>query len=57
MKDHFLNLLLFSFMVSIIFSLLFKKEKKERLKFGIIVFLSFVLFALVVSWIMYPFAR
>jgi len=57
MKDHFLNLLLFSLIVSIIFSLLFKKEKKERLKLGIIIFLSFVLFAIVVSWIMYPFPR
>jgi len=55
MKDHFLNLLLFSLIVSIIFSLLFKKE--GRLKFGIIVFLCFVLFALVVSWIMFPFSR
>ena len=57
MKDHFLNLLLFSLIVSILFSLLFKKEKKERLKFGIIVFLCFVLFALLISWVMYPFAR
>jgi len=57
MRDHFLVLLLFSLIVSILFSLLFKKEKKERLKFGIIVFLSFVLFALVISWVMYAFAR
>jgi len=57
MKDHFLNLLLFSLIVSMIFSLLFKKEKEGRLKFGIIVFLCFVFFALVVSWIMFPFSR
>ena len=57
MKDHFLNMLLFSLIVSIIFSLLFKKEKEGRLKFGIIVFVSFILFALVVSWIMFPFSR
>ena len=43
--------------VSMIFSLLFKKEKEGRLKFGIIVFLCFVFFALVVSWIMFPFSR
>jgi len=57
MKDHFLNMLLFSLIISIIFSLLFKKEKEGRLKFGIIVFVSFILFALVVSWIMFPFSR
>jgi multidrug transporter EmrE-like cation transporter len=55
MASHFLYMLLYALVVSIVFSLLMKTEKKQRIKFGLILFLCFIGFALVLSWIMYPF--
>jgi ABC-type transport system involved in cytochrome c biogenesis permease component len=55
MASHFLYMFLYALVVSIVFSLLMKTEKKQRIKFGLILFLCFIGFALVLSWIMYPF--
>jgi len=55
MASHFLYMFLYALVVSIVFSLVMKKEKKQRIKFGVILFLCFIGFALVLSWVMYPF--
>jgi len=55
MLSHFLLMVVYAGVVSTVFSLIMKNEKKERLRFGIIFFLSFLAFALAVGWIMYPF--
>ncbi len=57
MSDHFLLLLLFSFFVALVFAVLTKDQPREQLRFGLLVFAGFVVSALVIGWLMYPFPR
>ena len=54
-ESHFLILTLFAFFVSLVFSLIAKDDAKERVKFGALMFGGFLVTALVLSWLMYPF--
>jgi hypothetical protein len=53
--SHFNALLIFSICVAIVFALTTKESLRERLIYGLLVFLSFVIVALALGWIMYPF--
>lgn len=55
MHSHFVLLGLFSLFVSIVFALLVKNETAEQVRFGGLLFVSFVGAALVLGWLMYPF--
>ena len=55
MKSHLVNLIVFSLLVSSVFATLLREDTKSRLRFGFTAFGAFVLSALVVGWIMYPF--
>lgn len=55
MHSHFLLLVLFSLGVSTVFSLLMKKDTAEQLRFGGLLFASFIGAAVVLGWLMYPF--
>jgi hypothetical protein len=55
MTSHFFLLLLFSFFVALVFAVLMKDKPREQLRFGALVFGGFVLSALVLGWLMYPF--
>jgi hypothetical protein len=55
MVSHLLFLTLFAFFVSLIFSLLAKDDAKEQLRFGAVLFGGFIVAAIVISWLMYPF--
>lgn len=55
MASHLLNLAVFSGLVSAVFAMLQRDEKKARLRYGLLVFGAFMLSALVVGWLMYPF--
>jgi hypothetical protein len=55
MASHLVNLLIFSFLVSTVFALLQRDDWDGRLRFGLKVFGAFVVSALVVGWLMYPF--
>ena len=55
MESHFVLLLVFSFFVSLIFSLLSKDQPREQIRFGAMLFAGFVATALVLGWLMYPF--
>jgi hypothetical protein len=55
MHSHLVLLLLFSFFVSLVFSLLAKDTLAEQLRLGGVMFAGFVLTAVVLGWIMYPF--
>jgi heme/copper-type cytochrome/quinol oxidase subunit 4 len=55
MQSHFLLLALFAFFVSLIFALLSKNEPKEQLRFGGMLFAGFLIAAIVLGWLMYPF--
>jgi uncharacterized membrane protein len=55
MQSHLLLLATFAFFVSLVFALLAKNEPRERLRFGGTLFAGFLVAALVLGWLMYPF--
>jgi hypothetical protein len=55
MASHFFLLVVFAFFVSLVFSLLAKDTPPEQLRFGGMLFGGFILAALVLGWLMYPF--
>lgn len=55
MRSHLLLLVIFSALVSTVFSTLLRDDLKGRLRFGLMAFGAFILSALVVGWLMYPF--
>jgi hypothetical protein len=54
--SHFEALVLFSFFVSVVFAVLSKRTPREQLIYGAKVFAAFVGIALLLGWIMLPFA-
>ncbi len=56
MTSHFLLLLLFSFLVALVFAVLMRNEPRDQFRFGAMVFGVFVLSAVVIGWLMYPFS-
>lgn len=55
MASHLLNLILFSALVSVVFAVLLRDDTRSRVRFGVLAFAGFVVAALAVGWIMYPF--
>ena len=55
MASHLLNLVIFSALVSTVFALLLREDRRSRIRFGLFAFGAFVLSALAVGWLMYPF--
>ena len=56
MESHFLLLIVFAFFVSLVFATITKDEWREQLRFGGLMFSSFVGAAIVAGWLMYAFA-
>ncbi|MBZ5495863.1 MAG: hypothetical protein LAP85_05630 [Acidobacteriia bacterium] len=55
MNNHFLLLVTFSALVSVVFTFIAKSGAKERGRYFLYLFGSFVLLSILVGWIMYPF--
>ena len=55
MQSHVLLLALFAFFVSLVFALLSKDHPREQIRFGGMLFGGFMIVALVLGWLMYPF--
>ncbi len=53
--SHLLSLAVFSGLVSTVFAMLQRDDRKGRLRYGLLAFGAFLLSALVVGWLMYPF--
>jgi multidrug transporter EmrE-like cation transporter len=54
---HFQAMLVFAFVISVAFALLSKRTLNERVKYAIWALLLFLLIAVAVGWLMYPFPR
>jgi hypothetical protein len=54
--SHFLLMLLFSFFVAVVFAVLMKDEPRDQVRFGAMVFGGFIVSAVVLGWLMYPFS-
>jgi prepilin signal peptidase PulO-like enzyme (type II secretory pathway) len=55
MRSHLLLLTLFAFFVSLVFALIAKDELHEQVRFGAFLFGGFLVAAVVLGWLMYPF--
>jgi hypothetical protein len=55
MRSHVLLMVIFAFLVSLVFALLAKDESKDQLRFGVLLFAGFIVAAIVMGWLMYPF--
>jgi len=52
--SHFLLLLLFAFLVSIVFAVLMRDEPRQQVRTAAVMFAGFVVTAVVLGWLMYP---
>ena len=55
MHSHFLLMVLFAFFVSLVFALIAKDDLREQLRFGGLIFAGFLVTAVALGWLMYPF--
>lgn len=55
MQSHFFLLGLFAFFVSLVFAVIAKDDPAGQLRFGGMMFGGFLVSALVLGWLMYPF--
>jgi len=55
MSNHFNLLVIFSALVSLVFTFIAKCGARERVKYFLYLFGSFVLLSILVGWLMYPF--
>jgi hypothetical protein len=54
-QSHFLLLVIFAFFVSLVFAVIAKDQPADQLKFGGMMFGGFLVSAVVLGWLMYPF--
>ena len=52
--SHFEALLIFAVIVSTVFALITKNTPRDQLRYGVFVFVSFLVVALAVGWLMFP---
>lgn len=55
MLSHFLLMVLYALLVSVFFTLLWRRERKDQVKLFLQLFLGMVGGGLLVAWLMYPF--
>jgi hypothetical protein len=55
--SHLAYLMVFSALVSAVFATLLRDDLRSRLRFALTTFAAFVVSALAVGWLMYPFPR
>ena len=55
MRSHLVLLTLFAFFVSLVFAVIAKDEGTEQLRFGGLMFAGFLVSAIALGWLMYPF--
>ena len=54
MTSHFLLLVLFAFLVSIVFAVLLRDDPRQQIRTAAMMFGGFVATAVVLGWLMYP---
>lgn len=55
--SHFLLMVLYALVVSLFFTLLWRRERKEQIRLFLQLFLGMVGGGLLVAWLMYPFPQ
>jgi uncharacterized membrane protein len=57
MLNHFQTMVIFALAVSLAFAFLSKSNLNERLRYAVWAFLAFMVVAIGIGWLMYPFSR
>ncbi len=55
MKNHFVLLLVFSILTSLVLSFIAKNGARERARYFLVLLCSFVFLSILAGWLMYPF--
>jgi multidrug transporter EmrE-like cation transporter len=55
--SHFQTMVLFALMVSLAFALLTKHKMNEQVRYAVWAFMGFLVVAIGIGWLMYPFSR
>ena len=55
MKTHLAMMIIFSILVSLVFTFISKYGARERVKYFFYLFGTFVILSIVAGWLMYPF--
>ena len=55
MLSHFLLMVLYALLVSLFFTLLWRRARREQVKLFLQLFLGMVVGGLLVAWLMFPF--
>lgn len=55
MKSHVLLMMLFAFFVSLVFAVIAKDDVRDQARLGGVMFGGFMVVAVVLGWLMYPF--
>jgi heme/copper-type cytochrome/quinol oxidase subunit 4 len=53
--SHFLFMVLYALLVSLVFAMLLKDQRREQIRTGAMMFGGFLATAVVFGWLMYPF--
>ena len=53
--SHFLFMVVYALLVSLVFATLLKDQRREQIRTGLTMFGGFLAAALVMGWLMYPF--
>lgn len=57
MLTHFQTMMIFALAVSLVFAFLSKNKMDERLRYAVWAFLAFLVVAIGIGWVMYPFSH
>jgi heme A synthase len=57
MINHFQAMLIFALAISLAFAFLSKNRMSERIRYAVWAFLAFLVVAIGIGWLMYPFSR
>jgi hypothetical protein len=57
LESHLLSMIIYAFFVSIVMALIRRAEKKERIRYGLTLFLVMVAGAVAFGWFMYLFIK
>lgn len=55
LRSHMVLMFVYAVATALFFSLLWKQERRERIRFFVLVFCSLFLGGIALAWIMYPF--
>lgn len=54
LRSHMVLMFLYAAMLAIFFALLWRHEKRDRIRLGLIIFCSLFLGGIILGWLMFP---